>query len=62
MKKLMKLSQLLFLTLKEVVMMNELRGYEGVLEPTLIRSNMQEHTLTAMIEAMLEFRHILLSI
>ena len=41
---------------REVVMMNELRGYESILEPTLIRSNMQERTLTAMIEAMLEFR------
>lgn len=41
---------------REVVMMNDLRGYNNVLEPTLIRSNMKEATLTAMLEAMLEFR------
>lgn len=41
---------------REVVTINDLRGYKNVLEPTLLRSNMKEETLNAMIEAMLEFR------
>ncbi|HHW79734.1 MAG TPA: M3 family oligoendopeptidase, partial [Acholeplasmataceae bacterium] len=41
---------------REVVVMNELRGYNNPLEPTLIRSNMQEETLNAMIGAMMDFR------
>lgn len=41
---------------REVVLMNEIRGYKNVLEPTLLRSNMKEDTLNAMIEAMKEFR------
>lgn len=41
---------------REVVLMNELRGYKSVLEATLIRSNMSEETLTAMLEAMFDFR------
>lgn len=41
---------------REVVIMNELRGYENVLEPTLKSSNMKLETLNAMIEAMMEFR------
>lgn len=41
---------------REVVVMNDLRGYKNPLEPTLIRSNMQEATLNAMISSMLDFR------
>ena len=41
---------------REVVVMNELRGYKNPLEPTLNRSNMKAETLSAMIEAMLEYR------
>ncbi len=41
---------------REVVLMNELRGYKNVLESTLVRSNMSLKTLNAMIDAMLDFR------
>ncbi len=41
---------------REVVIMNELRGYKNVLESTLVRSNMSLNTLNAMIEAMKDFR------
>ena len=41
---------------REVVIMNELRGYKNVLESTLVRSNMSLKTLNAMIDAMLDFR------
>src|SRR5690625_1310741 len=41
---------------REVVLMNDLRGYKNVLEPTLLRSNMEEETLVAMINAMLDYR------
>lgn len=41
---------------REVVLMNELRGYNNPLEPTLIRSNMKNETLSAMLEAMMDYR------
>lgn len=41
---------------REVVLMNEIRGFKDPLEPTLMRSNMQKETLDAMISAMIDFR------
>jgi len=41
---------------REVVVMNELRGYESALEKTLNQSNMTADTLNAMIESMKDFR------
>jgi pepF/M3 family oligoendopeptidase len=41
---------------REVVIMNELRGYTHVLEKTLNQSNMTKETLDAMIESMKDFR------
>lgn len=41
---------------REVVVMNEFRGYNDALEKTLISSRMQKETLDAMIEAMLDSR------
>ncbi len=41
---------------REVVIMSELRGYDNVIESTLISSNMSLETLTAMIDAMRDFR------
>lgn len=41
---------------REVVLMNELRGWKSALEKTLVSSNMTEETLFAMIEAMKDFR------
>lgn len=41
---------------REVTIMNELRGFNNPLEPTLIQSNMSKETLEAMIGAMLDFR------
>lgn len=41
---------------REVVIMNDIRGYKDVYEPTLIRSNMEKATLDAMISAMKDYR------
>ncbi|PKK92442.1 MAG: oligoendopeptidase F, partial [Tenericutes bacterium HGW-Tenericutes-7] len=41
---------------REVVIMNELRGYESALEKTLNQSNMTADTLNSMIESMKDFR------
>lgn len=41
---------------REVVIMNELRGYESALEKTLDQSNMTKDTLNAMIGAMKDYR------
>lgn len=41
---------------REVVIMNELRGYASALEKTLETSKMTKATLDAMIEAMMDFR------
>ena len=55
MKVLKKWSRLLFLTLKEVNIMNELRGYDSVLEQTN-RSNLKKETLEAMLATMMDYR------
>ncbi len=41
---------------REVVEMNQLRGYESALEKTLESSHMEKKTLDAMIEAMMSYR------
>jgi len=41
---------------REVVIMNELRGYESALDKTLYQSKMTKATLDAMIEAMKDYR------
>lgn len=41
---------------REVVVMNEFRGYKDIFEPVLNTSNMERATLDAMITAMKEFR------
>lgn len=41
---------------REVVTMNELRGYESALSKTLIQSKMTKETLDAMLSAMLDYR------
>jgi oligoendopeptidase F len=41
---------------REVVVMNELRGYESALSKTLLQSKMTKETLDAMISAMMDYR------
>ncbi|HHT39544.1 MAG: M3 family oligoendopeptidase [Acholeplasmatales bacterium] len=41
---------------REVNIMNELRGYDSVLEQTLIRSNLKKETLEAMLATMMDYR------
>src|SRR5690554_1861928 len=42
---------------REVVVLNEIRGYESALEKTLVSSRMKKETLDAMIEAMMDSRN-----